>query len=381
PEDSQLLVNSTRSILLNDTDAEEPEDPNAPFIGFLTATRVSGPANGSLSLNSNGTFTYTPNPNFGGIDSFVYRANDGAASSNLATVTIQVTGGNDAPIAGNDLYIFDQDTTLNVSVANGVLRNDTDADQTTPLTAVINSQPTHGSLVFNTNGSFSYTPAAGFSGTDSFTYRAVDAGNLNSAPATVTLTIRNTNPFQNPVIRFDVNGDGFVSPIDALLNINYINLHGSTNLSVSLTGLPPYPDVSGDLFLSPIDVLQVVNFLNNPGGAEGEGSLIQVDVGILTEATLPLTALAGGTLPVANVTAAMAPAANKVQSPDANGAIDEDFFSALGSADYDARRDRLKPASRAAVAAKAEDLESALEDISQDVDQVFQEFARGSKLE
>ena len=375
-EDGQLRVSSQDSILLNDTDAEEPEVPT-PIIGSLTATRVSGPANGTLSLNSNGTFTYTPNPNFGGTDTFVYRANDGAASSALATVTIQVTGGNDAPVAGNDLYTFDQNTTLNVSALNGVLRNDTDAEQTAPLTAVIGSQPTQGSLVFNADGSFSYTPVSGFSGTDSFTYRAVDAGNLSSAPATVTLTIRNTNEFQNPLNRFDVNGDTFVSPIDALLNINYINLHGSTDLSASATGLPPFPDVSGDTFLSPIDVLQVVNHLNNPL-AEGEASLIQVDAGILTDAALPLTALAIGPTSTGDTARLTAVESDAVPVAKAERAIDDDYFSALGSVQDDTRRDRSKSAARVAVAAKADDLESTLEDISQDVDEVFQQFSRRS---
>jgi len=85
----------------------------------LTAVRISGPSNGTLNLNSNGTFSYTPAPNFNGADTFVYRANDGAANSNLATVTINVNAANDPPNAGSDSYSAQPATLLAVSAANG----------------------------------------------------------------------------------------------------------------------------------------------------------------------------------------------------------------------------------------------------------------------
>ena len=75
---------------------------------------------------------------------------------------------------------------MNVA-ANGVLANDTNADGGT-LTAVLGTRPAHGSLTLNADGSFSYTPNAGFWGTDSFTYTATD-GHATSAPATVTITV------------------------------------------------------------------------------------------------------------------------------------------------------------------------------------------------
>ena len=73
---------ATGGVLDNDTDA----DGNS-----LTATLVSGPASGALTLNADGTFTYTPNADFYGTDTFTYRANDGTVNSNVATVTITVT--------------------------------------------------------------------------------------------------------------------------------------------------------------------------------------------------------------------------------------------------------------------------------------------------
>ena len=65
----------------------------------LTATLGASPANGTVTLAADGSFTYTPNANFNGTDSFTYTASDGTAVSNVATVTITVTGVNDAPVA------------------------------------------------------------------------------------------------------------------------------------------------------------------------------------------------------------------------------------------------------------------------------------------
>src|SRR5204862_277029 len=104
--------------------------------------------------------------------SFAYRANDGTANSNTATVSITVNPVNDPPVASNDSYTTNEDTTLNVAAA-GVLSNDTDVDAD-PLTAVLVSGPSNGSLTLNADGSFSYTPNANFNGSDSFAYRAND---------------------------------------------------------------------------------------------------------------------------------------------------------------------------------------------------------------
>lgn len=93
---------------------------------------------------------------------------------------------NTAPVAVADAYTTNQSTALVVSAA-GVLANDTDAESNT-LTAVVNVAPIHGALTLNPSGGFTYTPVAGYSGTDSFTYHASD-GNLNSNIATVSLTI------------------------------------------------------------------------------------------------------------------------------------------------------------------------------------------------
>ena len=151
---------------------------------------VTGPTHGTLTLNANGGFTYTPAANYNGADSFTYKANDGSLDSNVATVTIAVTAVNDAPVAANDSYSTSEDVVLTV-VAPGVLGNDTDVDSAT-LTAMVVTGPTHGTLTLNANGGFTYTPAANYNGADSFTYKAND-GSLDSNVATVTIAVTAVN--------------------------------------------------------------------------------------------------------------------------------------------------------------------------------------------
>jgi VCBS repeat-containing protein len=187
-EDTPLSV-AAPGVLGNDSDVDSPT---------LTVSLVTGPAHGTLVLNGNGAFTYTPLANYNGPDSFTYKANDGSLDSNVATVSITVTAVNDAPAAADDSYATDEDTALTVA-APGLLGNDTDVDGDA-LSAILVSGPAHGTLTLNGNGSFTYTPAANYNGTDTFTYKASD-GSLDSAVATVTLTVRPVN--DAPVARDD----------------------------------------------------------------------------------------------------------------------------------------------------------------------------------
>jgi len=168
-------------VLGNDTDADN---------NSLTAALVVAPAHGSLTLNANGSFVYTPAANYNGSDSFTYKANDGQVDSNVATVTLSITAVDDPPVATNDSYTTAEDTPL-VVPANGVLGNDTDVEGDT-LTAILVSGPSHGSVALNANGGFTYTPAANYNGSDSFTYKAND-GQADSNVASVLLTISAVN--------------------------------------------------------------------------------------------------------------------------------------------------------------------------------------------
>src|SRR5207244_2238830 len=181
-EDTALTVNAASGLLTHATDIDG--DP-------LTAVLVSGPSYGTLSVNSNGSFSYTPAANYNGSDSFVYKINDGTADSNLATVSLTITAVNDAPVATAESYTTAEDTVLTVDAASGLLAQATDIDGD-PLTAVLVSGPSHGTLGLNSDGSFSYTPDANYNGTDSFIYQT-DDGFAGSNVATVTLTVTPVN--------------------------------------------------------------------------------------------------------------------------------------------------------------------------------------------
>ena len=138
----------------------------------LTATLVSGPGDGTLTLKPDGSFTYTPAAGFFGSDAFTYVASDGLAISNVATVSLDVTEA--APQATNDSYTVSRNGVLSVPQGQaGVLANDTDADGDA-LTATRVDLPTHGSLTLEPSGAFFYTPNPGYVGSDTFTYQASD---------------------------------------------------------------------------------------------------------------------------------------------------------------------------------------------------------------
>lgn len=182
-EDTPLVVSSVDGVRANDVDTD-----NTPGVNVMTPSLVSGPTNGTLVLGSTGSISYTPDPEFNGTDSFVYRLYDGRFYSENATVTINVDAVNDAPTALDDYYTLDQDSALDVPVDAGVLVNDSDVDGDVITASVVNS-PANGTVAINPDGSFVYTPNAGFSGADSFTYVTTDAL-LDSRISTVNLDVQ-----------------------------------------------------------------------------------------------------------------------------------------------------------------------------------------------
>jgi VCBS repeat-containing protein len=177
-------------VLSNDTDADKgcdgeyPGDPDDA--NFVSAEKVTDPAHGTLTFNANGSFTYTPELGYHGVDSFTYKAKDAVANSNLATVRITVGTPNTEPVAAIDSYSTNKNTAF-VIAAPGILSNDSDVDGNT-LTAMKESDPAHGTLTLNADGSFAYTPTRGYTGADSFTYKAYD-GMAESSETSVNITV------------------------------------------------------------------------------------------------------------------------------------------------------------------------------------------------
>ncbi len=190
-EDAQLTI-SAPGVLSNDSDAENDS---------LAASLQSGASHGTVVLNSDGSFTYSPENNYNGQDSFTYRIYDGTAYSNTATATITVTSVIDPPTARNDSYSVNQGEILSIA-APGILENDEDVEND-PLTASIVQNPTHGTLTLNADGSFTYEHDGIDTTTDTFAYRAHDGAEY-SLVATVTIAIQEV---QNAP-EIDVQGNG-----------------------------------------------------------------------------------------------------------------------------------------------------------------------------
>ena len=172
------------AVLANDTDV----DGNT-----LSTTAVSDPPHGSATINANSTVAYTPDPGYSGSDSFTYTVSDGAGGTDTGAVAVTVAAVDDPPSA--------QPKTASTTSPNAVTitLSGTDPD-TCQLTFQVVDLPTHGGVGSLSNlacgpgspntdtATVVYTPTAGYSGPDSFTYRVSDATGA-SAPATVSITV------------------------------------------------------------------------------------------------------------------------------------------------------------------------------------------------
>src|SRR6185312_9424870 len=138
------------------------------------------------------------------------------------------------PVAGNDIYSVNENAVLNVSIP-GVQGNDTDPNRVTPTSHVVQG-PADGQLTLNTDGSFTYTPNAGFHGTDSFTYTDTDSTGLTSNVATATITVHQVNTGVATLsISDSTNGHTTTAPqVGDVLQANLgVDPDGGTNLSTA----------------------------------------------------------------------------------------------------------------------------------------------------
>ncbi|HIF9531470.1 TPA: Ig-like domain-containing protein, partial [Photobacterium damselae] len=176
-----------------DVSAETQEE--TAVTGQLTATDVDGdnltfkpgtnPENGSVTINSDGSWEYVPNPDFNGEDSFTVVVDDGNGGTDTITVTVNVTPVNDAPV-GEDVSAETQEET---AVTGQLTATDVDGDN---LTFKQGSEPTNGQVTVNPDGSWEYVPNPDFNGEDSFTV-VVDDGNGGTDTITVTVNVTSVN--------------------------------------------------------------------------------------------------------------------------------------------------------------------------------------------
>ena len=141
----------------------------------LTAVLQGAPSHGSVTVNADGSFRYTPAADYVGADSFVVQVDDGHGGTTTATVNVTVTAVNDNPTASAPAVTTAEDT----AVSGQVTLADVDGDS---LTATLQTAPAHGSVTVNADGSYSYTPAANYVGADSFVVQVDDGHGGRSPP-------------------------------------------------------------------------------------------------------------------------------------------------------------------------------------------------------
>jgi hypothetical protein len=168
----------TSSVTGNDT----PSGDGGNVWSVVTTT-----THGTLVFHPDGTYTYTPNANFNGTDVFTYKLCDVDPDCSVATVTITVNSVNDVPVAANDTETIDEDNVLTSSVGGNDILSGDGGNVWSVVTTT-----THGTLVFNPNGTYTYTPVANYHGTDVFTYTLCDVDH-DCSTATVTITINSVD--------------------------------------------------------------------------------------------------------------------------------------------------------------------------------------------
>ncbi len=249
PDNGMTLVNTVLSgnLIVNDF------DPDGDSI-TIDRTPVSNVNNGSLVINADGTYVYTPNADFIGEDSFVYKICDSASPTPMcdtAVVNIQVLPNNGNITVANDDAYFIVNTGTNSLNAN-VLDNDTDPEGHFQFLKINSSSPnpivdvSNGTLSLNGDGRFQYKPNEGFIGRDSFVYEVCDAGNPQACDrATVHIIVSErsrppTPPDFSPVLftaKTIVNGSkGRIDFVIAVAESNLQDADGINPVEVRISG-------------------------------------------------------------------------------------------------------------------------------------------------
>ena len=196
--------------------------------GVLSFAATTNPANGSVVMQANGDYTYTPAANFHGNDSFTYTVTDAASGESLIkTVNITVGAVTDLS-AENDSATTQEDVPVDGTVAN----NDSTLSGGV-LSFAATTNPANGSVVMQANGDYTYTPAANFHGNDSFTYTVTDAASGESLIKTVNITVGTVTDLSaendSATTQEDVPVDGTVADNDSTLSGGVLSFAATTN--------------------------------------------------------------------------------------------------------------------------------------------------------
>lgn len=244
-------------------------DVDSPNLTYSLVSTVDAHGTVTITNASTGAYTYKTDLNYNGPASFTFKANDGFLDSNTATVTINITPVNDAPVSVPRSYDAFEDTTLTVNQALGLQTGGSDVDNATnTLQVIVVTQPNRGgSLSVNqATGAFTYTPALNWNGTETFTYKLND-GQLDSNTSTVTFNIQETN--DNPTAR----DDGTPTRLTMIKNFNDQEVNVLANDDASpdfvVNPLPGFNNVVENLTITAV-------FSSNGSGLTELGNTVRI---------------------------------------------------------------------------------------------------------
>ncbi|WP_165358926.1 Ig-like domain-containing protein [Spirosoma sordidisoli] len=228
--DDQLLT--TKGTSATGTVASNDSDPNAGQT--LSFTKLTNPTNGTVVFNANGSYTYTPAPGYVGTDNFTYQVCDNGSPVLCTTATAYMTvsePANQAPIVTPDIA----NTKPGTPVSGNVLTNDRDP-QGQPMTVSLLSQPTSGTVVLNPDGTYTYTPPTGFTGTTSFCYAATNTAGLSASTCVTINVVADPDPAPGVNNKPIANNDATQTTAGSSVTVNVVANDTDPDSATSLNG-------------------------------------------------------------------------------------------------------------------------------------------------
>lgn len=255
-----------------------PTNPAATLLGSTGTTKEGG----MITINATGAFTYTPPTDFTGLDSFSYVIQN---PYGMSTGRVGIAVG-DRPICGfTDSYTATGNIQIDINAANGVLANDQGDD----LSALVNVDPTNGTLNLSADGSFTYESNAGYTGTDVFTYDLTNGFGTQTCNAQIVVS--------NTIWFVDVNGTGtnqgtYTNPFQTIAAFNASLLPGNGDVIALMSGI--YTDADGFNLLDNQKLIGKGAILNNYFTADANS--------VNSYKTYAASAGSGSAIPVINTT-------------------------------------------------------------------------------
>jgi hypothetical protein len=252
----------------------------------ITYALVAGPSKGGVILAADGTFTYTPNPEVSGTDSFSFSATDASGASDSGTISVTIAAADDVPVATADSATVAEDGAVDIAV----LANDSGFGDG-GIVVTIATPPASGSASVNPDGSIHFVPAADFNGTATFDYQVADADG-DTATATVSVTVQAADDLPSAAPDSAATDEDIAVDVAVLANDTGL---GDGGLTVTVSS----PPASGTATVNPDGTIRFTPAANASGvfafsytvtDADGDPSSAQVNIAVTAVNDAPTAA-------------------------------------------------------------------------------------------